>query len=303
MGADTLASVAPDASAAATETSSGPSSEPTAATSSLSYDPTTVGRMTFLEKMRKDFHTPTGLVKRTYANMLPTLDFVGARGDGWCLMHALQQALPTKSGVHVSFDPEEYIRAITNYTQAARWTPSERAMLVASFEQDMINLREGRSENFSQALCAVLAEMYDINICLMGYRVTPMDDMWSLIGENLQRMRDVIPTRGDELKAALTDMLFDWGDTEWTIDMLITELIRKPTGMTDRRISVFEPIRYTPRGRNATHTAILIQAGTGGHFDAIRVPEGARLETLLHQITEVARMIVAQQAALRDELE
>lgn len=263
--------------------------------------------MTFLEKMREDFHTPTGLVKRTYANMLPTLDFVGARGDGWCLMHALQQALPTKSGVHVSFDPEEYIKAITNYMEAARWTPSERAMLVASFEQDMINLREGRSENFSEALCAILAEMYDINICLMGYRVTPMDDMWSLIGQNMQRMRDgdVLPERGDELKAALTDMLFDWGDTEWTIDLLITELIRDPTGingMTDRRIAVFEPIRYTPHGRNATHTAILIQAGTGGHFDAIRVPEGARLETLLHQITEVARMIIAQQAALRDEL-
>ena len=266
---------------------------------------TAVGRMTLLEKMRVDFHTPTGLVKRTYASMLPTLDFVSARGDGWCLMHALQQALPPQSGIHVSFDPEDYIRAITKYTQAAWWTPSEKAMLDASFEQDLSNLRERRSENFSQAFCALLAEMYDVNIFLMGYRVTSDDDMWSLIGENLRRMRDVIPESGDELKAALVDMLFDWGDTEWTIDSLITELIRDATGingLTDRRIAVFEPIRYSPHGRNATHTAIFIQAGTGGHFDAIRVPEGARLESLLHQITEVARMIIAQQAMLRDEL-
>lgn len=279
---------------------SGPSSDSTAASHQRA-----VGRMTLLEKMRADFHTPTGLVKRTYASLLPTLDFVSARGDGWRLMHALQQALSPQSGVHVSFDPEEYIRAITRYTQATWWTPSERAMLAASFEQDLSNLREKRSANFSQAFCAVLAEMYDINIFLMGYRVTSEDDMWSLIGENLRRMKKVLPESGDELKAALVDMLFDWGDTEWTIDSLITQLIRDPTGingLTDRRIAVFEPIRYSPRGQNATHTAILIQAGTGGHFDAIRVPEGARLESLLQQITEVARMIIAQQAVLRKDV-
>ena len=275
---------------------------PSDAASSSLYHPTTAGRMTLLEKMRADFHTSTGLVKRTYANMLPTLDFVGVRGDGWCLMHALQQALSPQSSVRVSLEPGKYIRAINEYTNAKWHTQDQRDMLVASFKQDLSNLREERSENFSQAICAVLAEMYGINIFLMGYQVTSEDDMWSLIGKKLQRMRDRIPQSGDSLKAALVDMLFDWGKTEWTIDSLITELIRDPTrinGLTDRRIAVFDPIRYTPHEQNATHTAILIMAGTGGHFDAIRVPEGARLETLLLQITKVSRMIIDQQAMLR----
>ena len=87
----------------------------------LQEAPSSAPTMTFLEQhARREFATCNGLVKRPYANMLPTVEFIKTRGDGWCLLDALQLAAPHKI---ISFERGRYVNAIRNFIDTA---PPER---------------------------------------------------------------------------------------------------------------------------------------------------------------------------------
>lgn len=143
--------------------------------------------------------------------------------------------------------------------------------------------------------------MHNINIFVMGYSQTHREDLWSLCGKLIDRMGADIPPRGIGLRAALNDMLLEWGDTDWTIDSLIEHLVREPQptangGMASSRIGVFNPVMYEAAG--AKDTALIVQAGTRGHFDALRIPANSRRETVIAQISRITRTIIEQTAVL-----
>ena len=226
--------------------------------------------------------------------MLPTLYYLQARGDGYCLLNALDLLLPQK----VSRQRADYEAAIDKFRQMREMDAKTAGEI---FRADLEYIDRLHTDNPSELpenmlslnLLHILAIMNNVNILCIGWTKSAYDDMWSYIGTALQEGADNLPDDPTLLsKWLMSDYQIDCPlSSEKILDKnaLISSLLRQNTPQNPRRRMDVFCRSYS--ASSATESIILLYREA--HFDALSIPEGCDVDKIIAQISGVIQVMCA----------